>query len=69
MDKDDYVAFEPTSPLTITSLNRGFWNAMNDLKIKEAWIIAPVKDTYPLENGVRVAPLQKFIDFLESLNH
>jgi hypothetical protein len=54
---------------TSPSLNRGFWNAMNDLKIKEAWIIAPVKDTYPLENGVRVAPLQKFIDFLESLKH
>jgi len=32
-------------------------------------IIAPMKDTYPLENGVRVAPLQKFIDFLESLKH
>jgi len=25
-------------------------------KIKEAWIIAPVKDTYPLENGVKVVP-------------
>jgi hypothetical protein len=36
---------------------------------KVAWIIAPVKDTYPLENGVRVAPLQEFIDFLESLEH
>jgi hypothetical protein len=54
---------------TSPSPNRGFWNAMNDLKIKEAWIIAPVKDTYPLENGVRVAPLQNFIDFLESLKH
>ena len=51
-----------TSPIP----NRGFWNAMKDLRIKEAWIIAPVKDTYPLENGVRVAPLQTFIDFLES---
>jgi hypothetical protein len=54
---------------TSPSLNRGFWNAMNDLKIKESWIIAPVKDTYPLENGVRVAPLQNFIDILESLKH
>jgi predicted AAA+ superfamily ATPase len=54
---------------TSPSLNRGFWNAMNDLNIKEAWVIAPVKDTYPLENGVRVAPLQKFIDFLESRKH
>ena len=37
------------------------------VKIKKAWIIAPVKDSYPLENGVKVAPLQEFIDFLESL--
>jgi len=49
--------------------NRGFWNAMKDLRIKEAWMIAPVKDTYPLENGVRVAPLQTFIDFLKSSKH
>ena len=49
--------------------NRGFWNAMKDLKIKEAWIIAPVKETYPLENGVKVAPLQEFVDLLESLKH
>jgi predicted AAA+ superfamily ATPase len=54
---------------TSPSPNRGFWNAMNDLKIREAWIIAPVKDTYPLRNGVRVAPLQEFIDFLESLKY
>jgi hypothetical protein len=54
-----------TSPIP----NRGFRNAMKDLRIKEAWIIAPVKDTYPLENGVRVAPLQTFIDFLESSKH
>ena len=54
---------------TSPSPNRGFWNALKDLRIKEAWIIAPVKDTYPLENGVRVAPLQTFIDFLESSKH
>ena len=54
---------------TSPSLNRGFWNAMNDLNIKEAWVIAPVKDSYPLKNGVKVAPLQEFIDFLESRKH
>jgi len=52
---------------TSPGLNRGFWNAMNDLKFEEAWIIAPVKDTYPAERGVRVAPLQKFIDHLSNL--
>ena len=52
---------------TSPGLNRGFWNAMNDLKFQEAWIIAPVKDTYPAEKGVMVAPLQKFIDHLSNL--
>lgn len=46
--------------------NRGFWNAMKDLRIREAWIIAPVKETYPLEDGVTVAPLQDFSPALES---
>jgi predicted AAA+ superfamily ATPase len=54
---------------TSPSPNRGFWNAMKDLRIKEAWIIAPVKDAYPLENGVRVAPLQTFVEFLETSKH
>lgn len=53
---------------TSPSLNRGFWNAMDDLNFEEAWIIAPVKDSYPAERGVMVAPLQKFIDHLESLD-
>jgi len=30
---------------TSPSLNRGFWNAMDDLNFEEAWIIAPVKDS------------------------
>jgi predicted AAA+ superfamily ATPase len=53
---------------TSPSLNRGFWNAMDNLKFEEAWIIAPVKDAYPAERGVMIAPLQKFIDHLESLD-
>ncbi len=52
---------------TSPGLNRGFWNAMNDLKFEEAWVIAPVKETYPAERGVMVASLQKFIDQLFNL--
>ena len=37
--------------------------------LRRMTVIAPIKDTYPLENGVRVAPLRKFLDFLESLKH
>lgn len=30
---------------------KGFWNALRDLEIKEAWIIAPVKESYPRAGG------------------
>ncbi len=39
----------------------GFWNALADLEIDEAWIIAPVKESYPLRQGVTVAPLEHFL--------
>ena len=39
----------------------GFWGALADLEIHEAWIIAPVKQSYPVKKGVRVAPLIEFI--------
>lgn len=39
----------------------GFWNALDDLHIDEAWIIAPVKESYPLRGGVTVAPLEHFL--------
>ena len=44
-------------------VGQGFWSALADLEINEAWIIAPVKQSYPLKKGVTVAPL---IDFIAS---
>ncbi len=43
-------------------LNKGFWNALNDLEIEEAWIIAPVKDVYPIKNKVKVVSLDLFLN-------
>jgi len=43
------------------TVSRGFWNAIEDLKIKEAWIVAPVKGVYPLKPGVNVSGLVQFI--------
>ncbi len=45
-------------------VTKGFWNALKDLGAKEAWIIAPVKESYPIEKNVRVARLE---DFLEAM--
>ncbi|MBU4388549.1 MAG: ATP-binding protein, partial [Proteobacteria bacterium] len=34
---------------TAPQVTRGFWNALDDLKISEAWIIGPVKEAYPIK--------------------
>lgn len=44
------------------SLTRGFWSALNDLNIDEAYVIALVKEPYPLKQNVTVAPLPFFIE-------
>lgn len=51
---------------TSPNLNRGFWNAVDELKFKEVWVVAPVKEVYPIEKGVRVAPPDQLIDHLLS---
>ncbi|MCU0585609.1 MAG: ATP-binding protein [Desulfobacterales bacterium] len=44
-------------------VTKGFWNALKDTGAKEAWIIAPVKESYPIEKQVRVMNLQDFIRY------
>ena len=46
---------------TAPVVSRGFWTALGDLGIEEAWIVAPVSEPYPLRAGVTVAPLQVFL--------
>jgi hypothetical protein len=43
-------------------VGQGFWSAVADLEINETWIIAPVKQSYPIKKGVTVAPLMEFIE-------
>lgn len=38
---------------------RGFWQALKDLRIERAYVIAPVIRRYPLAEGVDVLPLQE----------
>lgn len=42
-------------------VSKGFWNCLQDLKIKKAWIIAPVETAYPLSKDVTVSPLMDFL--------
>ena len=52
------VEFKSSKAPTVT---RGFWNAIEDLKIKEAWIIAPIEGMYPIKAGVNVSGLANFV--------
>ncbi len=36
---------------------RGFWQALQDLRIEQAYVIAPVAQRYPLVKGVEVLPV------------
>ena len=52
---------------TVPEVGKGFWNALKDIEIKEAFIIAPVKESYPIGKGVKVTSLSEFIrDFRKS---
>jgi len=39
---------------TSPEVKRSFWNALNDLQIDKAWIVAPVEAAYPYKQGVQV---------------
>lgn len=42
-------------------VSKGFWNALTDLGIGETYVIAPVKDPYPIGDSVTVTPLLEFL--------
>ncbi|MFH1320721.1 MAG: DUF4143 domain-containing protein [Bacteroidota bacterium] len=41
------------------SLTKGFWSALNDLNIDEAYVIALVNEPYPLKKNVTVTKNRK----------
>lgn len=43
---------------------RGFWQAIEDLRLDRAWVVAPVDRAYPLTEGVQVVPVQEIADLL-----
>ncbi len=40
-------------------VKRSYWNALDDLNVDDAWIVAPVRETYPYKRGVFVRPLDE----------
>ena len=51
------VAFEIKASST-PSVQKGFWNAVEDLQPDEVCIVGPVRESYPLANDVMVRPLE-----------
>lgn len=41
---------------TAPAVSRGFWNACEDLGLHRAWVVAPVREPYPLAESVEVVP-------------
>lgn len=53
---------------TAPTVSVGFWQALEDLAIDEAWIVAPVKEAYPLREGVFVTPLFELMERMAAGN-
>ena len=52
------LAFELKSS-TVPRVSKGFWNALEDISPDEAYVVAPVKESYPMKGNVMVSPLQE----------
>ena len=47
--------------------SRGFWQAMKDLEVERAWVVAPVEAEYPLDERVDVVPCSSLEGILQGL--
>jgi len=52
------LAFELKSS-SVPRVSKGFWNALEDISPDEAFVVAPVKESYPMKDKVMVSPLQE----------
>jgi hypothetical protein len=50
------------------SLSKGFWSAMKDLQLEQAYVIAPVETGYPIAEKVEVLPANDVVQLCLSLN-
>jgi predicted AAA+ superfamily ATPase len=48
------------------TVTRGFWTALRDLGIAEAYVVAPVREAFPMGEGVEALPLGELLARIES---
>ena len=58
------LAFELKSS-SVPRVSKGFWNALEDIAPDKAYVVAPVKEAYPMKGNVMVSPLQEIIAKLQ----
>jgi len=58
------LAFELKSS-SVPRVSKGFWNALEDISPDEAYVVAPVKESYPMKGNVLVMPLQEIVARLQ----
>ncbi len=46
--------------------SRGFWNAIEEVNADEAWIIAPIEESYKIKENVTIASLSIFLESFTS---
>ncbi len=49
---------------TSPSVSKGFYIALEDLKIDKGWVICPINEWYPLNNNIAVSGINEFINFI-----
>jgi predicted AAA+ superfamily ATPase len=54
------LAFEFKSSST-PKVARGFWSALDDICPDEAYVVAPVDESYPLKGGITASPLGEIL--------
>ena len=52
---------------SVPTLSKGFWSAMKDLQLEQAYVVAPVETAYPLAKKVEVLPATDVAQLCASL--
>ena len=50
---------------TSPSLQKGFYSAIEDIQPNHSFVVAPVKEGWPMKAGINVVSLKELVDNLE----
>ena len=50
---------------SLPKLSKGFWNAIEDIKADKTYIIAPVKESYPIQKNIMVVNVSNFLQSIQ----